>query len=695
MTNRCKAGTIPLLFAVSLGLAPIRAEALSDLSASTDRITYDAGSEAEIRILEPPRPTGSTKPTEIDQRSAELTAIVRYEGAEASAAPVVRTKLYTAAQPPAGYVPLWSIPAAAAAGRYDVDLEARDPASHRLIVTQTNVVSFAVHRKLVRIERIDLDKALYAPGDPVRVTVVVRNLTRQPLTGLRLEFSNRYWPWIAAPAERAAASIVPLAAALDLPAEGERTIEKESIAKAPEEKQPATHQYGVVVWDHDRHQILDIAFSHLVLISPASLHEPRPYPGQYVYPSLADVNVNSYREFYPAGLDRGAISFDHGHTLFSPGAAVSVKFRLSNPGLDTGHDVQVEARLLAKHGQELATRTVARNLELKPGEAPLDEAVGFRLPEDAGLYRIEVRLTGSGELLARNQLELGVNPLPRSILIFCAHEDDEGGWDPLIRAAVENQVPLHLVYFTSGDAGSCDRYYQRSCGPEEALNFGALRMDETRAVLGHLGVLSDNILFFGLPDGGSGEIWYRHPLTSDPYLSVLLATNRAPYRGLIRPNLPYARDAVVDAVAELIRRFSPEVVVTAHPKQEGHIDHIVNNFFVVRALQQLVQENALPPGLKLFVDRVYEPKEHPATPYHYREHVFRVSGEAAALDQEAGWYYQSQGGNQSVGKRKDFAQLSRELCYREVLDWNEHQGWNEKEPSQSPVPNAGRSSDGR
>jgi LmbE family N-acetylglucosaminyl deacetylase len=669
MTNASKAKSIVCLLAAGLWLAAIPGRALSDLSATTDRITYDAGSEARIRIF---APAGS------GEHPAELTAIVRYEGAETSEA-VVRTKLYTGAQPPAGYLTLWTIPADAANGRYDVDLEARDPASHRLIVTQTGVASFAVHRKLLRIERIELDKTFYAPGDAVGVTVVLRNLTPRPLTGLRLEFSNRYWPWIAAPAEKAKASIVPLAPALDLPASGERTVGKEDVAKAPEEKSPATHQYGVVVWDRDRRQILDIAFSSLVFIDPPGTREPHPYPSQYMYPELAAVNVKSYRQFYPAALDRGEISFDHEHTLFPPGAAATVKFRIANTGPGPWRGVRLEARLVAADGHELASRALAENLELKPGQPPLNEAVGFRLPEEPGLYRVEVRLTGSGELLARNQLELGVNPLPRSILIFCAHEDDEGGWEPLIRAAVENQVPLHLVYFTSGDAGSCDRYYQRSCGPEEALNFGAIRMDETRAALGHMGVLPDNILFFGLPDGGSGEIWYRHPAASDPYLATLLASDRAPYRGLVRPNLPYARDAVVDAVKQLIRRFSPEVIVTAHPKQEGHIDHIVNNFLVVRALQELARENAVPPGLKLLVDRIYEAKEHPATPYHYQEHVFHVSGDAAALAQEAGWYYESQGGNQSVGKLKDFAGLSRELRYREVLDWKEHQGWNDKE----------------
>ena len=84
--------------------------------------------------------------------------------------------------------------------------------------------------------------------------------------------------------------------------------------------------------------------------------------------------------------------------------------------------------------------------------------------------------------------------------------------------------------------------------------------------------------------------------------------------------------------------------------------------------------------MKVLVDRIYFPKEHPATPYHYEEKMFFVSGEAAALAQEAGWYYQSQGGTHREAHFEDFVRLRRAVTYRQVLDWNQHAGWNEKEP---------------
>ena len=329
-------------------------------------------------------------------------------------------------------------------------------------------------------------------------------------------------------------------------------------------------------------------------------------------------------------------------------------------------------------------------MDLEPSTTARNQLVVIRgqlkLPPPQDVYRLEVRVVASsGEVLARNDLELGVNPLPESLLFFCGHEDDEGGWYGMIRAAIENHVPIHFVYFTSGDAGACDRYYEHCCGPEEALNYGYIRMQETRAVLGHLGVPPDDILFMGLPDGGSGEIWYHHPSAAAPYLAPLLATDHVPYEGMAFPNLPYARDAVVDAAAKLIRRFKPEVIVTPHPPAEGHIDHIVNNYFVVKALHHS-RAGMVPPGVKVLVDRIYVPKEHPATPYQYRGAAFEISGEAAALGQEASWYYQSQGGNHAEGNFVDFGELRREQRYREMVDWSEFEGWNEKEPALANSP---------
>jgi LmbE family N-acetylglucosaminyl deacetylase len=542
------------------------------------------------------------------------------------------------------------------------------------------VASFSVYRKLVKIERIQLDRTFYTPGDAVACKVELRNLTGHTIGNLRVEFSDRYWPWTAQTSERAGVDVVTIGEGFSLAAGEEQHLQSAKAAVAKQVQQPSVQQYAVVVWDQERKNIYDIAFSSEVFIQPGRITEPRPYPLQYVYPNLDAVNVTSYRHFYPLGQDSAAIQIDREHTMYPSGSEATVRFSVRNPTDQPWRGVTLRARLFDPQRKELAAKQIAVGVNLDPGSSPLAEETRFALPAgQSGIFRAQVDVNDTpGETLARGVLELAANPLPHSILIFCAHQDDEGAHAGIIRAAVENHIPIHLVYFTSGDAGSCDRYYEHSCAPDEALNFGALRMEEARRSLGHLGVARENIYFLGLPDGGSGQIWYDHVEASSPYLSVLLASEHAPYEDVAQPNLPYARQAVVEAAKRFIREFRPEVIYTGHP-DERHVDHRTNNWFVVKALQELLREGLVQPDLTLLTDQVYGPGPQAHAPYHYQKHVLSVSGDAMSLAQEAQWFYQSQSGNRALGHLHTFDQLRREEVHWQILDWKDHEGWNEKQ----------------
>jgi LmbE family N-acetylglucosaminyl deacetylase len=659
---------------VFAGVLTVAAQAWAAASPQvyTDKTAYNVGSEVSVAIT---AGNGDQATTVSDYK-----VTLRYAG---DSKPILdQVQLPSPEKSPNGYHKLWRIPSDARTGRYEIDLVL--PASQQ---TQKDdvlrgVASFSVYRKLVEINRIQLAKTFYDSGDEVGCTVNISNLSGHPMGHLRVEFSDRYWPWIGAPAARVASTIKPLAEDLSLPAGASKQLSSADCAVSGEVKSPLDHQYGVVVWDHDRKDIYDISFSQLVFIRPRGSTGPTPYPGQYVYSELSAIDTSNYRQFYPTDLNFGAIRFDTTHTIYPAGGEAAIHFALSNPTDAPWRGVSIVTRWLGPDGTELARNASSKPLDLIPGADPIAASATFKLPATAGVYRARVQVVNSfGQALASNDLEIAANPLPKSILIFCAHEDDEGGWSGLTRAAIENHIPIHFVYFTSGDAGSCDRYYEHSCRPAEALNFGELREEETRASLGHLGVPREDIFFLGLPDGGSGQIWYDHPDPSQPYLSVLLASDHSPYADAAVPNLPYARQSAVEAAEQFIERFKPEVVVTAHPPQQTHIDHIVNDYFVVQALQHLLSQNKLPPDMKLLVDRVYDPKDNPPTPYHYEEHTFYISGEAAAMAQESWWFYQSQGGNRAEGRLRDFDKLPRSVTYRVVLDWKEHQGWNEKRPA--------------
>ena len=669
------AGAFLAAFLIPIQLSSLRAEESGRLYAVTDRDSYNVGDAVRVEIVFPA--------DEAVRTLDSLLLTVRYAGEEK---PLLEHMALRASEPtpPAphstGYHRLWQVPDDARTGRYEIDLRVQDSKSHQVLQDLPRIGSFVVHRKLVQISSLSLGQSYYTSGDAIGCAMTLENLTGQALQGLRLEFSERYWPWIVQQTERVGTNIEALQSGISLKPHQKLDAGSARCAAAKSVTQPAIQQFAAVVWDRERKNVYDIAISPLVFVHPPGGETTPPYPPQFMYPELSAVNTTAYRSFLPPDPRGGAISFDTEHTMFPLGSAATARFSVRDPFEQPWGGVAIRASLRAPDGAELGEKVLAQNVDLTPHGPPQQEEATFTLPANTpAVYRVEVELRlSSGQVLAENSLEIAANALPKSLMVFCAHEDDEGAHDALLRAAMENHIPVRVVYFTSGDAGSCDRYFQHSCGPEEALHFGAVRMAEARATLGHLGVPSEDVLFLGLPDGGSGKIWYEHHDSSDSYLSVLLASDHAPYEGLVRPNLPYARQDVVETAEALIKAFQPQVIVAAHPGAEGHIDHIVNGYFVVKALQELSRQGGLPPDLELRVDRIYNPKDHPSTPYHYEERSFAISGAAAARAQEAGWYYQSQGANRAQGSPRSFSQLPRAQTYRVVLDWKEHEGWNEK-----------------
>ena len=146
-------------------------------------------------------------------------------------------------------------------------------------------------------------------------------------------------------------------------------------------EQPTIKQYAAVVWDHDRKNVLAIGFTPLVFINPPGVVAPRPYPMQYIYPSLDKVNTASYRHFHPEPFGAGAIQFDTHHTQFPSGAEATVKFSLANPTDAAWRQVTVRARLLGPDGKELANQVVVERVDLNPARRQADagsEVPSFR-----------------------------------------------------------------------------------------------------------------------------------------------------------------------------------------------------------------------------------------------------------------------------------------------------------------------------
>lgn len=625
------------LFA-ALAIVGIAPAARAQTVAVTDGISYNVGSMVSIRVE--------------SAGAGRVGAAIRYAGEREAV-------VGNLSVPSNGeYAPLWRIPRDARTGRYEVDLD-----------DVRNVTSFVVHRKLARIVNAEVDRTFYTNGDPIRCSVAIENATDVQLKGLRVEFSPFHFPWIAPAPDEPRYTPAVIDESLQLEPGESKQLPAKRVATARGGNQPAVTGYVVALWDKERRTLYDIAFTKPVFLRPPNIDYPKQYPFLYLYPTLRDVEQRAmaYRQFYPPGFVSDVVRFDTTHTIFPSAADAEFTFSIRpHAGVDVS-GVKVRTRVLDSHGKLLR-------------EAYLDTAAthGKASGLADGLYTYEVAVENkSGDVVASRRMEFALNKLPKSLLIFGAHQDDDTAHPALIRAAVENHIPIHVVYLTSGDAGGCERFYMATCDASRALDFGMVRTAEARASLGHLGVPAENIFFLGLPDGGLEEIWFDHSTASNPYLSVLLATDHAPYPRLAHPNLPFAREPVVSAVKEFVRKYQPEVVVTGHP-EERHVDHRANNWVVVAAMQELLREGAISRDTRVLVDKSYGETSWIHSPYTYKEHVFYVPGEVARVGQEALWLYQSQDGNHQQGAMVPYEKLLRGEAYPHLWlsDWMDHEGWN-------------------
>lgn len=630
-----------------------RAVAVELTAAITDHTNYNVGSNVLLR-LEP---------------GVNAIASIRYAGTARS---IVNDIHLSGTE----YESLWGIPWNAQTGRYEIDLTLPDGKS------LPGIASFAVHRQLAKVVAFDLDKTFYTAGDPVNPRIVVRNISNERLEHLQVEFEAYTYPWIAPAADEPPAWKTIAAKSLSLEPGAEKEFRLRNAAKVQAKDEQINIYFSAVIRDTEQpDHIYDLAFALPAITAPLKQSAPKQYPSLYLYSNLKDVpESESYRHFYPAAFVSDVISFDQNHTIFPTGGAPVFSFRI-NPSPQTElANASAQVRVVDRQDKTVESHKVGGPVE--GSHRVTTQALG------PGLYALEVSVrTAEGAVVATNRLDFAVNALPKSILIFCAHEDDDTAHPEIIRAAVENHIPLHVVYFTSGDAGGCDRYYMHSCDAERAMDFGEVRMNEARASLKHLGVSNENVFFLGLPDGGLEQIW-RHQKSDNPYLSVLLASEHSPYRDSAIPNLAYARDAVISATKNFIVKYKPALIITGHP-DERHVDHRTNNWVVVKAMQELLKEGLLPASTELLVDAVYGPGPQKHAPYKYEKFQFYVSGEVATLGQEATWYYQTQDGNHLQAHIVPYDKLRRDAPpphygdyhwpypHFKILDWQSHEGWNE------------------
>ena len=557
------------------------------------------------------------------------------------------------------YQDAWRVPTDAPTGRYSAVFEAHDPESG-LLLWKSPGASFAVWRSEISVEHFDADRRFYAPGDPLSFTLTLVNKTDKVWPGLRIEVGESQYPWISALRGSQPGRSFAYPEALSLAPGDSRVLTLAGLTSR--DASTGSIQYTVAVRTVHRR----IAGGRRTEISqtvafrttpPVFLRLPGPsgcpvYPAAYMHSDLSQVRVDGYRAFY--GCEKKSISSDQNRTSFAAGKRATVRIKLRSK--QSSRSAVLELR---NAKGELVDQAEAR----REGDY-LRAGLRFGLP---GLYTVIAQVTTrKGNLREVGRLEVAANLLPRSLAVVCAHPDDEFLHPAIIRAAVENSIPVHLIFLTNGDAGGSDRFFGPAYTPAEAIEFGHIRMAEARAAARHLGVPETNLHFLGLPDGFLEVI--REEDSTSPVFSPLLGAENAPYCGLHKPNLPFEKQSSVNALAGLLSAIDPDTVYMSHP-DERHADHRAAALLTIDALRRLLAAGRLTSVPTIRADQFYGASNGVPAPFSYRGHEFFSSGEAMARVQEAYWYYQTQGGNHARGHVLSYDDLPRIEHHQEILNW--------------------------
>jgi len=143
------------VLAVGIAFTAIGAWPQDTLKAVTDNVSYNVGSEVRLKIFLSPSEHPRLAPFDI-------SANIRYAGEKEFLQErnvEIASRLNPGGKETATeYQTLWKIPEEARTGRYEVDAVLTDSQSREALLVARRVASFAVYRKLVKIESIQLDR---------------------------------------------------------------------------------------------------------------------------------------------------------------------------------------------------------------------------------------------------------------------------------------------------------------------------------------------------------------------------------------------------------------------------------------------------------------------------------------------------------------------------------------------------------
>ena len=169
------------------------------------------------------------------------------------------------------------------------------------------------------------------------------------------------------------------------------------------------------------------------------------------------------------------------------------------------------------------------------------------------------------------------------VIVFAPHNDDEVlGAGGFIKRTLENGGKVKVILLTNGDGFKtavqfdCFNFKPK---PKDYIKFAYQRQKESISALEKLGLLENDIVFLGYPDGGMRALWEKYWNKTNPYTSKSTQSNKAPYNNSFTKGSSYCGENVVSDISTIIEEYRPTDLVYPHPN-DRHPDHWATNAFV-------------------------------------------------------------------------------------------------------------------
>jgi LmbE family N-acetylglucosaminyl deacetylase len=149
---------------------------------------------------------------------------------------------------------------------------------------------------------------------------------------------------------------------------------------------------------------------------------------------------------------------------------------------------------------------------------------------------------------------------------------------------------------TNGDGftfAAKEQFHRLFLKSDDYIRSGYARQVETVNALRYLGVPDDHIIFLGYPDRGLKAVWADNWESNQPYRSRYTESDHSPYNNSYQQHVPYAGEAVLAGLEQIIHDFKPTLILSPHPADE-HADHAATWAFVAASYIKLQNSEVLP-----------------------------------------------------------------------------------------------------